>query len=207
MLLLYYITDRTQLASNEPSRRTRLLEKIGEAAQAGVEYIQLRERDLTSRQLEQLACEAMAQIANTRSRLLINSRMDVALAAGAHGVHLRSNDISAAEARSVWARSTGRTDCVVAVSCHSIDDVLSAERDGADFVVFGPVFGKQGSDAVPVGPEGLAAVSKATKIPVFALGGLTIENAPACKDAGATGIAAIRLFQDNDIAHVVERLR
>ncbi len=184
-----------------------MLEKIGEAAQAGVEYIQLRERDLTSRQLEQLACEAMAQIANTRSRLLINSRMDVALAAGAHGVHLRSNDISAAEARSVWARSTGRTDCVVAVSCHSIDDVLSAERDGADFVVFGPVFGKQGSDAVPVGPEGLAAVSKATKIPVFALGGLTIENAPACKDAGATGIAAIRLFQDNDIAHVVERLR
>jgi thiamine-phosphate pyrophosphorylase len=219
-LLLYYITDRIQLADDEPNRRGRLLEKIAEAANAGVDYIQLRERDLSTRELESLAAEAVGLVRGTRTRLLINSRADVALAVGANGVHLRSNDLPASEARAIWSKSTGRTDCVIATSCHSLNEVLSAEGHGADFVAFGPVFGKQGSQLSPVGLEALRSVARRGKpankkveagqslgMPVIALGGVTLENARACADAGAAGIAAIRLFQVNDIGHVVAQLR
>jgi thiamine-phosphate pyrophosphorylase len=219
-LLLYYITDRVQLAGDEANRRRRLLDKIAEAADAGVNYIQLRERDLTVRDLASLATEAVVRMRGTKARLLINSRVDVALAVGTDGVHLRSNDIAASEARAIWAKSTGRTDGVIGVSCHSLSEVLSAEGHGADFVVFGPVFGKQGSDQPPVGLDVLSAVarrgSRADKkveagqslhMPIVALGGVTIESARACVEAGAAGIAAIRLFQDNDIAQVVASLR
>src|SRR5215831_6870656 len=95
--LLYYITDRTAFAADEPTRRRRLLEKIAEAARAGVDYIQLREKDLTTRDLESLAREAIAVVRESRkptAALLINSRSDVALAVGAEGVHLRSDDVS-----------------------------------------------------------------------------------------------------------------
>src|SRR6266403_1843331 len=111
--LLYYITDRTQFPGDEPSRRRALLAKIGDAAQAGVDHIQLREKDLTGRELEILAREAVAIIrenpltANYQSRtarLLINSRTDIALAVGADGVHLRSDDISPSEVRQVWSK-------------------------------------------------------------------------------------------------------
>jgi len=219
-LILYYITDRTQLAQDEASRRKRLLEKIAEAARVGVDYIQLRERDLTVRQLEQLAVEAVGLARGTRTKLLINARVDVAIASGAHGVHLRSNDIAASEARAIWARSTGRTDGVIGVSCHSIKDVLSAEGHGADFAVYGPVFGKQGSTEQPVGLESLQAVTRrgapvdkkveagqSLGMPVLALGGVTLENARSCMEAGAAGIAGIRLFQGENIADVVRRLR
>jgi thiamine-phosphate pyrophosphorylase len=219
-LILYYITDRAQLADDEANRQRRLLEKIAEAARAGVDYIQLRERDLRVRELERLAREAAVLVRGTTTKLLINSRVDVAIAGSADGVHLRSNDIAASEARAIWAKSTGRTDCVVGISCHSIKDVLSAEGHGADFVVYGPVFGKQGSDEPPVGLEALRVVARrgappdkkveagqSLGMPVLALGGVTLENAGACVEAGAAGIAGIRLFQDNDIAELVGRLR
>src|SRR6266567_8053407 len=108
--LLYYITDRTALPGDEPARRRRLLQKISEAARAGVEYIQLREKDLSTRELESIAHEAVRVIReNTQQRtaLLINSRTDVALAVEADGVHLRSDDISPREVREVWHRSCG----------------------------------------------------------------------------------------------------
>jgi len=209
-----------QLAGDEAIRRRRLLEKIAEAAQAGVDYIQLRERGLTVRELESLALEAASVVHGTGTRLLINSRVDVAIAAGCDGVHLRSNDIAASEARGIWAKSTGRTDCTIGVSCHSINDVLSAEGHGADFVVYGPVFGKQGSAEPPVGLESLRKVAvrgvpldkrveagQSLGMPVLALGGVSLGNARACVEAGASGIAGIRLFQENDIAELVSKLR
>lgn len=216
-LILYYITDGRQLSS-----RDRLLAKISEAAHAGVDYIQLRERHLTVRELEQLGSEGVKLVreANTATKLLINSRVDVALAVGAGGVHLRSNDIAASEARAIWAKSTGRTDCMIGVSCHSLQDVLSAEGHGADFAVFGPVFGKQGNSEPPVGLDALARVvargapidkkveaGQSLRMPVIALGGVTLENASGCLQVGAAGIAAIRLFQENNIDRVVKMLK
>jgi thiamine-phosphate pyrophosphorylase len=197
-----------------------MLQKIGEAANAGVDFIQLRERDLISRELESLAAEAVFSARGTHTKVLINSRADVAIAVGAAGIHLRSNDIAASEARAIWAKSTGRTNCVIGVSCHSLNEVLSAEGHGADFVVFGPVFEKQGSGQPPAGIDTLRAVllrgspadekveaGQSLRMPVLALGGITLENASASVEAGAAGVAAIRLFQENDIAQVVARLR
>ena len=220
LLILYYITDRAQLAADEASRRRRLLDKIAEAARAGVDYIQLRERDLSIRELERLAVEAVGLVRGTQAKLLVNSRVDVAIATGADGVHLRSDDLAASEARAIWAKSTGRTNCVIGVSCHSIKDVLNAEGHGADFVVFGPVFGKQGSSEPPVGLEPLRTVARrgapadkkveagqSLGMPVLALGGVTLETARACVHAGAAGITGIRLFQGNDVAELVKRLR
>lgn len=200
--LLYYITDRTQFPGDEASRQKQLLAKIAEAAGCGVDFVQLREKDLSTRKLEKLAIEAVGvtRAACSRTRLLINSRMDVAIAAGADGVHLRSDDVSPELARHLLPRPS-----IVAVSCHTVDEVAAAAAD-ADFVVFGPVFGKKDSpDIRAVELDGLRAACTIT-VPVFGLGGVTIENAGACLDAGAAGIAAIRLFQENDVSAVVRRL-
>ena len=224
--LLYYITDRKQLDGNEETCRHRLLEKIAEAAQNGVDYIQLREKDLSARELEELAREAVAAIYNgaslrtekrelgttsqQRTRLLINSRTDIALAAGAEGVHLRGEDVLPHDVREIL-RATHQPpttdDFLVAVSSHSADDVLRAEAERADFTVFAPVFEKKAAPAAPA--TGLNALREACRahIPVLALGGVTLENAKSCVDAGAAGIAGIRLFQENNIADVVRALR
>lgn len=225
-MLLYYITDRSQFPGDERARRGALLAKIREAACASVDYIQLREKDLSTRELEKLGRETVAMMQELRSndgrmktRLLINSRTDVAMATGADGVHLRSDDISALEVRSVWSqvlshRADDAPDLqainrkpVIAVSCHSASDVERAQSEGADFVVFAPVFEKK--DAPATKPQGLAALREAcrAKIPVLALGGITLENAQSCVDAGAGGIAGIRLFQENKIDSVVRALR
>jgi thiamine-phosphate pyrophosphorylase len=220
--LLYYITDRTAFPGNESSRRRRLAEKIGEAASAGVDYIQLREKDLSTRDLEQLAQEAVSAIRQPQpaTALLINSRTDVALAVQADGVHLRSDDVSPGEVRLAWAKCGAGTPFdklragsarqnligapIVAVSCHSPAEVVEAAARGATFAVFGPVFEKKHAHAV-----GLELLREAclANIPVLALGGITVENASSCLAAGAAGIAAIRLFQENDIARVVKQLR
>lgn len=199
-LLLYYITDRTQFAAGERERHEQLIEKISQAARAGIDYVQLREKDLSTRELELLAREALARVrdAGTNTRLLINSRTDVAMAVGADGVHLRSRDVSPHDVRKVWR------DAIISVSCHTQAEVIAAEMAGANFVVFGPVFGK--GDSLGAGLQALPSVCK-RKIPVLPLGAVTIENARACIEAGAAGLAGIRLFQENDIAAVVEKLR
>jgi thiamine-phosphate pyrophosphorylase len=205
-VLLYYITDRKQFPGSEPERREQLLQKIAEAARCGVDYIQLREKDLASRDLEALAYEAMKRIraSGGNARLLINSRTDVALAAGAAGVHLRSNDISPEEVRKIW-RTTSPP--VVAVACHTAGEVAVAENAGADFAAFGPVFGKlDAPTASATGLDLLRTVCR-SRIPVFALGGVTTENAAACMEAGAMGIAGIRLIQEGNVADAVLKLR
>ncbi len=241
-MLLYYITDRRQFGGDEPARRRALLAKIAEAARCGVDYIQLREKDLSSRELELLAREAVQmarQNENPETRnvtLLINSRTDIALATGADGVHLPSGDLAASEVRAIWdaarrgpnqERNQNRElalatadwrPATVGVSCHTYDEVLSAEAHGADFAVFAPVFEKEGFPGT--GLDALRAACRRTtardvkteaatsgNMPVLALGGVTVANARACIQAGAAGIAAIRLFQENEIAEIVAKLR
>ena len=206
-MLLYYITDRTQFSGDESERRERLLEKIAEAAGAGIDYVQLREKDLSGRELESLARDAVHLIrqANGQTRLMVNSRTDVALAVNAHGVHLRSADVSPAEVRKIWQTGRGPRQPVIAVSCHEEFEVASAEKAGANFVVFGSVFAEK-SPSPAKGRDRLLRVSE-SPIPVLALGGVTLENAPGCAAAGASGIAGIRLFQKNDIRRVADRLR
>jgi len=220
--LLYYITDRSQFRGEECARRRALLAKVAEAARAGIDYIQLREKDLSTRELEMLAQEALTAMRNStplrtenrelrtslRTRLLINSRTDVALAAGGDGVHLRADDISPRAVRELLELSAHRpptTDhFLVAASCHAAADVFRAESEAADFAVFAPVFEKK--DTQPTGLAALREVCRA-KIPVLALGGVNLENAASCLNAGAAGIAAIRLFQENRIEDVVRTLR
>lgn len=218
-MLLYYITDRAQFPGDEAGRRHALLAKIREATLAGVDYIQLREKDLSTRELEQLARKAVQIVDELRTanrelktRLLINSRTDVALAVSADGVHLRSDDISPADVRQVWTQAFALNPQpargpVIAVSCHSQADVLRAKFEGAHFAVFAPIFEKKAQPAAK--PTGFQALHEAcaVKIPVFALGGVTLENAGPCIEAGAAGIAAIRLFQENKVADVVRVLR
>lgn len=209
-LQLYYITDRRQFPGDRQEQERRLLTKIAECAAAGVEYVQLREKDLETRALEELALKAMAVLAGSRTQLLINSRTDVALACGAHGVHLPSNDLSASDVRSIFARAS-RSDPVIGVSTHSLAEVASAEAHGASFAVFGPVFEKSGSANLE-GREQLRQICLRAEaaqppMPVWALGGITLENAQQCVAAGAAGIAAIRLFQENDLQEIVKKLR
>lgn len=219
-MILYYITDRRQFPGTEGEQRARLLAKMAEASRAGVDLIQLREKDLLPRQLESLAREAVAAIRQSagpqRTRLLINSRLDVAIAAGADGVHLRSDDIAASEARVIFSKAGVRAP-VIGVSCHTVAEVRVAESHGADFAVLGPVFEKSGTPGQglaslreacgQVPARGIEAAVPAGQMPVLALGGITLDNATSCLEAGARGIAAIRLFQENEIARIIEELK
>ena len=214
---LYYITDRSQFPGNEAARRQLLLQRISEATRAGIDYIQLREKDLPARELEELAGQAIRILEDERLRtangdmrtaLLINSRTDVALAVAAHGVHLRSDDISPADVRRMRsARRDAPVRLTISQSCHHPNDVQQAAREGANLALLAPVFEKK--DDPSAKPAGLEALRRACQynIPVLALGGITLTNAAACLEAGAAGIAAIRLFQANDIAEVARRLR
>lgn len=205
---LYYITDCSAFPGHEAERRRQLLEKISEAARAGVGYIQLREKDLSPRDLEALAREAVGVLRETHAetRLLINSRTDVALAVQADGVHLRGDDISPGEVAAIYQASGNweTRGLLSAVSCHSVEDVRRAESEGANLAVLAPIFSKRGVQAL--GVESLRTACRG-RLPVFALGGVALENARACLDAGATGIAAIRLFQNNRIEEIVRHLR
>ena len=209
--LLYYITDRNGFSGDAATRRRTLIAKITEAARAGVDYIQLREKDLCARELQGLAADALAAIRSESqaTRLLVNSRLDVALAEAADGVHLRSDDISPSDVRSVMSRSemTAADRFLIGISCHSEAEVRNAAEEGASFAVFGPVFEKVAS--VEAMPMGLLKLKDACRheIPVLALGGVTVKNASACLEAGASGVAGIRLFQDHEVAKVIERLR
>jgi thiamine-phosphate pyrophosphorylase len=211
--LLYYITDRSQFSGDDTARREALLAKVAEAARAGVDYIQLRERDLHGRELEILSRAALKVVRENSAltKLLLNSRVDVALSAGADGVHLRSDDITPVEVRRMLELSAcesamaGRF--LAAASCHNEADVTRAESDGADFAVFAPVFGKGSAPGIRVaGVDALRAACN-SKIPVIALGGVTLANAGRCLAAGAAGVAGIRLFQENKIENVVRALR
>lgn len=183
-----YITHSQTLANES------LLNAIGRNLAAGVEWIQIREKDLSARALFELV-EAAVKLPNPHgspygARIIVNTRADVAIAAGASGVHLPSG--------SPPARFWRRPGFLIGVSCHSVEDVRQAEAEGAGYAVFGPVFPPISKDAhlEPRGLDGLARAAAAVRIPVLALGGVTRENSAECMSAGAAGIAGISMFQD-----------
>jgi thiamine-phosphate pyrophosphorylase len=173
-------------------------------ARAGVDAVQLREKEIDDRALLALARAARAALDGHSTRLLVNGRADVALAAGADGVHLPADGLPAAPLRSLLSPGM-----LLGVSTHSLAEVEQARRDGADYVVFGPVWETPGKTAAAA-PPGLAALAAAAAvgIPVYALGGVTLDRFAAVAAAGAAGAAAIRLFQgETPLEQIVEAAR
>lgn len=219
--LLCYVTDGRALSSSESAGdRELLLERITAAARAGVDWIQIREKDLSGKELGALVQDALRCVkASTRKglkrtqrggRILVNDRLDVALATRAGGVHLGEKSFPPQEARRLVRALHREKDFLIGVSCHSLEAAKEAEQAGADYIFFGPVFATPSKAAfgAPHGLERLAEVCHAVSIPVLAIGGITLENCAACLSSGASGIAAIRLFQDaEDMTGVVRALR
>jgi thiamine-phosphate pyrophosphorylase len=196
---LCYITDRQTLKPQE------LRLRISDAARAGVDLIQVREKDLATRELAELVRFAVEATRGTAAKLVVNDRLDVALGLGAAGVHLGRESIPARDARRL-----APADFLVGVSCHSLDEARAAEASGADYILLGPIFATPSKlrYGPPLGIDKLREVSQQAKIPILALGGITIERARDCRKAGAAGIAAIRLFQEADsIKDLVRELR
>jgi thiamine-phosphate pyrophosphorylase len=154
----------------------------------GVDWIQIREKELPARELMRL----VRRCVGLGAKVLVNTRVDVAIAAGAAGVHLPAGSIAASEWRGITPNGF-----LIGVSCHSLEDVLLAEKEGADYVLFGPVFAplSKTSDLAARGLDELRRVSLAVTIPVLALGGITNANAAACVEAGAAGVAGISMFR------------
>ena len=177
--LRYYITDR--LAAGEA-----FFNIVKRHLADGVDYLQIREKDLEARALAELTRHIAGLAEGTATRVLVNDRLDVALACGAHGVHLRGDSLPPSQLRRLTPAGF-----VIGVSCHSMEDLARAA--GADFAVFGPVFASPKGQGL--GLEALAAACRATTLPVLALGGVGFENEADCLRAGAAGIAGIRLFQ------------
>lgn len=204
--ILCYVTARRSLPAAAPlDPLASLVRSLHAMASAGVDWIQIREKDLAARELATLTREALLRGKGTRTesrsaamRILVNDRLDVALAERAGGVHLGENSLPVAEAQRLVEPHAFGADFLVGVSCHSLEAAKRAARDGASYLFFGPVFATPSKAAFGpsqgLGP--LAEVCRSVPIPVLAIGGITLENAASCFTAGARGIAAIRLFQD-----------
>jgi thiamine-phosphate pyrophosphorylase len=216
-MVLCYVTNRHSFAATESGEPQKtLLLKIEAAAAAGVDWIQIREKDLSGRDCGLLTREALQRAAKSRAgnqartRIIVNDRLDVALTENAGGVHLGEKSLPVPEAKRLVVDRGEGNDFVIGISCHSLEAARSAERDGADYLFFGPVFATLSKAAfgAPQGLERLVTVCREVSIPVLAIGGITLENASACLAAGASGIAAIRLFQDaQDVPSLVQSLR
>lgn len=183
---LCYITDRRALAPQPLSAR------IAEAARAAVDLVQLREKDLSTRELLELTRAALESARGTATRVVVNDRLDVAMALGAAGVHLGRASLPAREARRIAPENF-----LVSVSCHSLQEALEAESARADYMLLGPIFPTPSKlrYGPPLGIEKLREVTARVKIPVLALGGMTVERIKSCLEAGAAGIAGISIFQ------------
>ena len=171
-----YVTDRRGADVIACARRA-----IGD----GIEYIQIREKDLTTLELFDLTCRIRDLATGTATRVLVNGRLDVSLATQIDGVHLPSKGLPPQRVRPLVS--------VLGMSTHSLEEVMAAEEAGADFVVFGPVFDTPGKE--PVGLDVLHGVVSAVRIPVLAIGGVNPSTISRIIDAGAAGFAAIRMFQ------------
>ena len=171
-----YVTDRHQGDVLASARRA-----IGD----GVDFIQVREKDLQARDLFDVVVRIRDLAAGSKTRVLVNDRLDVALAARVDGVHLPANGLPPTRVRPLVS--------VLGVSTHSLEEALEAEKARADFIIFGPIFDTPGKSAV--GLAALRSITSRLRIPVLAIGGITSENASLAINAGAAGFAAIRLFQ------------
>jgi thiamine-phosphate pyrophosphorylase len=216
--ILCYVTDRKSLPVSPTLHNRALIERIAAATAAGVDWIQIREKELSARDISALVSDSLAlgkksHPGNHTTRILVNDRLDIALTERAGGVHLGGNSLPLRDAVQWIGSQTNRSgvqDFLVGVSCHSLPAAIQAERDGADYIFFGPVFATPSkvSFGPPQGLSKLKEVCRAVSISVLAVGGITLENAASCLEAGAAGIAAIRLFQDaSDLATLIEQLR
>jgi len=180
---LYVVTDRHEVAGRD------LAEIVAAAAQGGAGAIQLREKDLSARDLYALGARLQVALAPYGVPLLINDRLDVALALDAAGVHLACHSLPTAVARRVLGAGK-----LLGVSTHSVEEARCAAEDGADFIVFGPVFTTPSKVAYgpPQGLQYLTTVVRAVRIPVIAIGGINHTNLPQIVQAGAYGVAMIR---------------
>ena len=204
--ILCYVTDRRSLPlSTSADAHNLLFASVERAAAAGVDWIQLREKDFSGKEWQELVHESLRRISRlgAGTRLFVNDRMDVALACGAGGVHLSENGIPVSEACRLrdefFASSSEKRDFLVGVSCHSLGASLGAARAGADYIYFSPIFNtpSKANYGPPQGLDRLAAICRAVTIPVIAIGGISAEKAESCLHAGAAGVAAIRMFQDS----------
>ncbi len=168
----YCITDSAEVAAR--------------AGRDGVDMIQVRAKQLSGRALAELVKSAVAA---SGGKVLVNTRTDIALACGAQGVHLPAGSIAPRTIRRIAPGGF-----LIGVSCHTLDELNTAEREDADFAVFGPIFASVTKSGSPIGLEALRTAAQAVGLPIYALGGVTAENAPLCIQAGAAGIAGISLF-------------
>jgi thiamine-phosphate pyrophosphorylase len=204
--IVCYVTDRKSFTGNSAGvdAISRVLQSTRVALAAGVDWVQVREKDLLGGQLLELA-RRIVHLAGERTadadrpaRIIINDRLDAALAAAADGVHLGRESVAASEVVR-WCRAGNAPEgFVIGVSCHSVEDAREAENAKADYIFFGPVFEtpSKRTFGTPQGLERLGQVCRAVLMPVVAIGGVNQENAAACIRAGASGTAAIRMFQE-----------
>ena len=193
--VLCLITDRRRLGLDLDG----LVDRIAAAARAGVHLVQIRERDLDGAALLQVAEGAVQAVRGTRTRVLVNDRVDVALAAGAHGVHLRSDSLPASRLRRIVPAAF-----LVGRSVHSPGEAARVSVEGGlDYLIFGTLFAtdsKPGRTAA--GVVALAEAAAATSLPVLAVGGVTRATAGVIAGAGAAGLAAVGLFAEPDAARL-----
>lgn len=192
---LTMVTDRRGLGTDA------LVERARRAAQAGVDLIQVREKDLADGTLRALAAAVGAAVSGTATRVLVNGRPDIAQAAGAHGVQLPEDGLSVAEVK------RGFPSLTVGASCHSAEAARRAAEEGADFILLGPLFATPGKEDRTLGLDALAAAVAAVAVPVYAIGGVTPERVPALRAAGARGGAAIRPFLEGPPEAIIRAFR
>lgn len=189
------MTDRKSLGDSP----TKIVECVRTAVDAGADWVQIREKDLSGRDLLTLtrAVVSLNKSNHGGVHTIVNDRLDVALAAGAAGVHFGGESLPAREVVQ-WCRAgNAPQDFLIGVSCHSLEEARAAEQAGASYILFGPVFDTPSKQRFgpPQGLALLSAVCRAITIPTIAIGGVDETNGRECLRAGAAGVAAIRLFQ------------
>lgn len=213
--LLCYVTDRHLLSPGNFSDSTdSLLKKMEAAIQARIDWIQIREKDISARDCAALVRNAVRATDGHATRIFVNDRFDIAITENAGGVHLGGQSLPVKEVRSFLNSAASSLmqvkEFFVGTSCHSVAEAKLAESNGAGYIFFGPIFSTPSKIGFgePQGLRRLEEVCSAVKIPVLAIGGVSLENARECLSTGASGIAAIRLFQDaGDMRTVVDKLR
>jgi thiamine-phosphate diphosphorylase len=195
LTLITLITDRRRMGGRD------LVALAREAAEAGVDRVQVREKDLGGRGLRALVSEIVAATAGTAARILVNGRPDVAAAAGAHGVQLPEDGLP------VSATKRAFPGLEVGASRHTLEGARQAEEEGADFVLLGPIFATPGKEERALGVGPLSEAARSLTIPVHAVGGIDAGNARLVVEAGARGLAAIRAFLRGPAAEAVRALR
>jgi thiamine-phosphate pyrophosphorylase len=206
--LVYLITSGETNAQTTPATEefSNILRLVEAAVAANIDLIQIREKRLSAKVLHQLSTSAAAITSGSSTKLLVNDRADIARAARAAGVHLASSSLPP----NIIRRTFG-ADFLIGVSTHSLEEATAASRNGADFIVFGPVFDtfSKRQYGEPVGLAKLRDVTaKLAPFPVLALGGVTMENMADCIHAGAAGIAAITILNNRlQLGRVVNEIR